>query len=48
MSERVGVVLFNLGGPDTLEVEQVGPDEIVFPNCREMPSPLRRCGSPNR
>ncbi|GGJ16275.1 hypothetical protein [Neoroseomonas lacus] len=36
------------GGPDTLEVEQVGPDEIVFPNCREMPSPLRRCGSPNR
>ncbi|MBR0650420.1 hypothetical protein GXW78_12160 [Roseomonas terrae] len=36
------------GGPDSLEVEQVGPDEIAFPNCREMPSPLRRCGSPNR
>ena len=36
------------GGPDTLDVEQVGPNEIVFPNCREMPSPLRRCGSPNQ
>lgn len=36
------------GGPDTLDVEQVGPDEIAFPNCREMPSNLRRCGSPNR
>lgn len=35
-------------GPDALEVEQLGPDEIAFPNCREMPSPLRRCGSPNR
>ncbi len=36
------------GGPDELEVEQSGPNEIVFPNCREMPSPLRRCGSPNQ
>ncbi len=36
------------GGPDTLEVQRLGPDEIVFPECREMPSPLRRCGSPNR
>ena len=35
------------GGPDSLDVQQVGPNEIVFPNCREMPSPLRRCGSPN-
>ena len=35
------------GGPDTLEVEQTGPNEISFPNCREMPSPLRRCGGPN-
>lgn len=35
-------------GPDSLEVERVGPDEIAFPNCREMPSTLRRCGSPNR
>jgi len=36
------------GGPDVLEVQQTGPDEITFPSCREMPSPLRRCGSPNR
>ena len=36
------------GGPDTLEVLRVGPDEIVFPDCRDMPSPLRRCGSPER
>ncbi|CAH0262175.1 hypothetical protein [Roseomonas sp. CECT 9278] len=36
------------GGPDTLEVRRVGPDEIVFPDCRDMPSPLRRCGSPER
>ncbi|MBR0658760.1 hypothetical protein [Neoroseomonas oryzicola] len=36
------------GGPDELIVQRVGPDEITFPNCREMPSPLRRCGAPNR
>lgn len=36
------------GGPDELEVRRLGPDEIAFPNCRDMPSPLRRCGSPNR
>ncbi len=36
------------GGPDMLEVQRLGPDEIAFPNCSEMPSPLRRCGSPNR
>jgi hypothetical protein len=36
------------GGPDVLEVRRVGPDEIVFPDCRDMPSPLRRCGSPER
>jgi len=36
------------GGPDVLEIQRLGPDEIVFPECREMPSPLRRCGSPNR
>lgn len=34
-------------GPDSLEVQQIGPDEITFPNCRDMPAPLRRCGSPN-
>jgi hypothetical protein len=35
-------------GPDVLEVRRIGPDEIVFPDCRDMPSPLRRCGSPER
>ncbi len=31
------------GGPNSLQVERRGPDEIVFPNCAEFPSPLRRC-----
>ena len=31
------------GGPNTLRVELRGPDEIVFPNCGEFPSPLKRC-----
>ncbi|WP_270938284.1 hypothetical protein [Falsiroseomonas oryzae] len=31
------------GGPNSLRIERVGPDEIVFPNCAEFPSPLRRC-----
>jgi hypothetical protein len=31
------------GGPNSLRVERRGPDEIVFPNCAEFPSPLRRC-----
>jgi hypothetical protein len=35
-------------GPDVLEVRRLGPDEIVFPDCRDFPSPLRRCGSPDR
>ncbi len=35
-------------GPDVLEIRRLGPDEIVFPDCRDFPSPLRRCGSPNR
>lgn len=35
------------GGIDTLEVQSLGPNEIAFPECREMPFPLRRCGSPN-
>lgn len=34
------------GGPDSLTVERRSPDEIVFPNCAEMPFPLRRCGAP--
>ncbi len=35
-------------GPDVLEVRRIGPDEIFFPDCRDFPSPLRRCGSPER
>jgi hypothetical protein len=34
------------GGPNTLRVERRGENEIVFPNCAEFPSPLRRCGAP--
>jgi hypothetical protein len=34
------------GGPDVLLVERRGADEIVLPNCEEMPFPLRRCGAP--
>jgi hypothetical protein len=32
--------------PNLLRVERRGPNEIVFPNCREFPSPLRRCTAP--
>lgn len=31
------------GGPNSLQVERRGPNEIVFPNCRDFPSPLVRC-----
>jgi hypothetical protein len=31
------------GGPNVLRVERRGPDEIVFPDCAEFPSPLKRC-----
>lgn len=31
------------GGPNALRVERRGPNEIVFPNCAEFPSPLQRC-----
>jgi hypothetical protein len=31
------------GGPNTLRVERRGPDEIVFPDCADFPSPLKRC-----
>ena len=31
------------GGPNALRVERRGPDEIVFPNCADFPSPLQRC-----
>jgi hypothetical protein len=31
------------GGPNSLRVERRGPDEIVFPDCDEFPSPLKRC-----
>lgn len=30
-------------GPNALRVERRGPNEIVFPNCAEFPSPLKRC-----
>ena len=36
------------GGMDVLRVERRGPDEIVFPDCREFVSPLKRCGAPSR
>lgn len=31
------------GGANILRVERRGADEIVFPDCSEFPSPLRRC-----
>lgn len=31
------------GGPNGLRVERRGPNEIVFPDCADFPSPLRRC-----
>ncbi len=31
------------GGPNGLRVERRGPNEIVFPNCTDFPSPLVRC-----
>ncbi|WP_372618232.1 hypothetical protein [Falsiroseomonas sp.] len=34
------------GGPNALRVERRGPDEIVFPDCDEFPSPLKRCVGP--
>jgi hypothetical protein len=36
------------GGMNVLRVERLGPNEITFPDCREFPSPLKRCGSPAR
>jgi hypothetical protein len=33
-------------GPNSLRVERRGPDEIVFPDCAEFPSPLKRCVGP--
>jgi len=30
-------------GPNSLRVERRGPNEIVFPNCADFPSPLQRC-----
>ncbi|WP_426957814.1 hypothetical protein [Muricoccus radiodurans] len=34
---------FGCANPNNLRVERRGPNEIVFPNCNEFPSPLRRC-----
>jgi hypothetical protein len=31
------------GSPDVLRVQRRGPDEIVFPDCADFPSPLKRC-----
>lgn len=36
------------GGPDVLRIERRGPNEIVFPDCREFLSPLKRCGAAGR
>lgn len=36
------------GGPNILRIERQGPNEISFPDCREFPSPLKRCGAPGR
>lgn len=34
---------FGCADPNSLRVERRGPDEIVFPDCEEFPSPLKRC-----
>ena len=35
---------FGCGGSlDLLRVQRRGPDEIVFPDCADFPSPLKRC-----
>jgi hypothetical protein len=31
------------GNPNLLKIERRGPNEVVFPECRDFPSPLRRC-----
>lgn len=33
------------GSPDVLRVRRRGPDEIVFPDCADFPSPLKRCAT---
>ncbi len=37
---------FGCANPNNLRVERRGANEIVFPNCGEFPSPLRRCTTP--
>ncbi|MFC7734465.1 hypothetical protein ACFQX4_01175 [Roseomonas sp. GCM10028921] len=34
---------FGCANPNNLRVERRGPNEIVFPDCAEFPSPLKRC-----
>ena len=34
---------FGCANPNVLRVERRGPNEIVFPDCAEFPSPLKRC-----
>ncbi|MBP0493231.1 hypothetical protein [Roseomonas indoligenes] len=38
---------FGCANPNALRVERRGPNEIVFPNCAEFPSPLKRCTTGN-
>jgi hypothetical protein len=37
---------FGCSDPNLLRVERRGTDEIVFPDCDEFPSPLKRCTTP--
>lgn len=37
---------FGCADPNLLRVERRGNNEIVFPDCSEFPSPLKRCTTP--
>lgn len=37
---------FGCSDPNLLRVERRGDNEIVFPDCGEFPSPLKRCTTP--
>ena len=37
---------FGCANPNNLRIERRNANEIVFPNCAEFPSPLRRCTTP--
>jgi hypothetical protein len=36
------------GGPNVLRAQRRGADEMIFPECRDFVSPLKRCGPPGR